>query len=87
MAYEIGVQFGGIHRLNGNTESCSGGNCNPSTAYEPGSSSTITSFAGICGSQNLQSNSDDYFLGISFDEILAFSITGVGNNCPMKMSK
>lgn len=59
-AHEIGHQFGAFHTYN---NSCNE-NRNSATSIEPGSGSTIMSYAGIC-SPNVQPQVDDYFHTVS----------------------
>ena len=79
VAHEIGHQFGGNHSYNGTEGSC-GTQRNQATAFEPGSGTSIMGYAGICGSENVQSKSDATFHAGTIAEMNAF-IAGAGSAC------
>ncbi|MDZ4711010.1 MAG: zinc-dependent metalloprotease family protein [bacterium] len=83
VAHEIGHQFSGNHSFNSQQSACGGGNRNAGTAWEPGSGSTIMGYAGICGSDNLQSNSDALFHTGNFTEMVIFTQLAAGSTCPV----
>jgi hypothetical protein len=69
--HEIGHQFDAGHTFHGISGVCQA-NRNPATAYEPGSGSTIMSYAGSCDPETVQYVADDYFHTASFDQITRF---------------
>jgi subtilisin-like proprotein convertase family protein len=79
MAHELGHQFSCSHSWN----RCSdfSDQYDLDDAFEPGSGSTIMSYAGGCGAQNIQSASDDYFHVGSLEDFIGFSRKFQGNSC------
>jgi len=81
VAHEIGHQLYANHSWTtcpGNEEQQSSG-----TAYEPGSGSTIMSYAGTCGGgNNIQNTADGYFHVGSLEEMLTEKFVGRTSDCP-----
>jgi len=89
VCHELGHQFGAHHIFNSNAATNCSANRTATTAWEPGSGSTIMSYSGLCAGQDIQSNSDPYFNIGSFEEMRAFIVTttcavvaGTGNTPP-----
>lgn len=80
VAHEMGHQFGANHTFNSEEGGCVGGNINNATAVEPGSGSTIMSYAGLCAPENVQPQSDDYFHLVSVQEMW-HNITNGNSTC------
>ncbi len=72
VAHEIAHQLGGSHTFNSETGNCGAGNRYSPMAFEPGSGTTILAYAGICGVNNTQNNSDAMFHIKSIEQITQF---------------
>ncbi|MGL5523924.1 MAG: reprolysin-like metallopeptidase [Aeromonas veronii] len=90
VAHELGHQLGAEHTFNGMAGSCATGR-KVSSAWEPGSGSTIMAYAGVCGEENLQVNTTPFFHSKSIEQMrtLMASLPSCGkdlalaNNAPV----
>lgn len=72
VAHEMSHQFGANHSFNSDQGLC-GGNRNAVTAVEPGTGSTLLSYAGLpCANDSLQPLMSDYYHARSIQEIRSF---------------
>lgn len=79
VAHELGHQLGGTHTFN---STCRGGQRTATTAVEPGSGSTIMSYAGVCGDGNdLQSQPDPQMHAVSIQQISDYTRLQSGSVC------
>ncbi len=89
IAHEIGHEFSATHTFNATTGGCNGQR-DGTSSYEVGGGSTLMSYQ-ICGSENLQAQSDQYFHVRSLEQIVSYATnsalcatTGAtGNNAPI----
>ncbi|MBK8817664.1 MAG: T9SS type A sorting domain-containing protein [Saprospiraceae bacterium] len=70
LSHEMGHQMSASHTFNscGETDQLALG-----TAFEPGSGTTIMSYAGGCGSDNVAGTNDDYYHVASLDQMLSYT--------------
>ncbi len=79
VAHELGHQFGGLHTFN----YCTGSQ--GERPFEPGSATTIMGYAGLCGANDIASNSNDHFHIGNLADMLSFVELGRGNSCAEKI--
>eukprot|EP00514_Thraustochytrium_sp_LLF1b_P011587 CAMPEP_0184550760 /NCGR_PEP_ID=MMETSP0199_2-20130426/21969_1 /TAXON_ID=1112570 /ORGANISM="Thraustochytrium sp., Strain LLF1b" /LENGTH=802 /DNA_ID=CAMNT_0026945733 /DNA_START=46 /DNA_END=2451 /DNA_ORIENTATION=+ len=80
VAHEIGHQLLGAHTF----RDCNGpsdGNLMNEGAVEPGGGTTIMGYAGICGGNNVQANSDPNFNGINLEAMRGLIDSRVAGGC------
>lgn len=78
--HEMGHQFGAPHTFNADSDGCAG-NGSAGTAFEPGSGSTIMSYAGVCDPNNIQGFSDEYYHTSSLEYMTDHIVLGDGASC------
>jgi subtilisin-like proprotein convertase family protein len=80
IAHEMCHQLSGSHTWNQCTDDIAN-QLAPGTAYEPGSGSTIMSYAGSCGPNNVVNGNDSYFHAASIRQVNIFVYDGDGQTC------
>jgi hypothetical protein len=71
--HELGHQFNAPHTWNSPNGACTAAQWGSSAAMEPGSGSTILSYAGSCSPDNIQSSRDNYYSQGSQQQITDFA--------------
>ena len=78
--HELGHMFGAPHTWNGTQGNCVPGQWTATSAYEPGSGSTIMCYPSTCSTDNVQGGKDGYFHRDSLNNIIGF-ITSPSASC------
>ncbi len=71
-AHEMGHNWNMNHAFNGDVANCAGNRAGPPVTVEPGSGEMIMSYAGICGSDDLQPHSAPYESTVNVTEAETF---------------
>ena len=86
VAHELGHQFGATHTFNGTLGICTTGARTARSAFEPGSGSSIMSYAGGCGTDDLQRNADAMFHSGNIQQIQQNMLLGTASSCGVQHS-
>ena len=81
VAHEVGHQFGATHTFNSNQGICTSGARTARSAFEPGSGSSIMSYVGGCGTDDIQSFADAMFHSGSIEQINQNVLSGPASAC------
>jgi hypothetical protein len=91
--HELGHQYNAPHSWNSPNGACTAAQWGGSAALEPGSGSTIMSYAGSCSPDNIQSSRDNYYSQGSQQQITDFASAAAcgvaiatNNNAPVLTS-
>lgn len=76
-AHEVGHQLSATHTYN----YCPPNDVTGSTAFEPASGSTIMSYGGVCGMQNIINTTDLYYHIASVQQMRTFTTVNGGSTC------
>jgi len=79
-AHEIGHQFNASHTFNATSGNCASQR-SASTAYEPGTGSTIMGYRFTCAPEDMMSQ-DTYFHTASLEQIVNYTTNLSGSTCP-----
>ncbi|MBU2979306.1 reprolysin-like metallopeptidase [Alteromonas sp. C1M14] len=87
VTHELGHQLDAEHSFNAQDSSdCAEDQRSNNSAVEPGSGSTIMSYAGLCSGQNIETSADPYFHAHSVEQIRDYVETGRGATCGTRTS-
>ncbi len=87
VAHEMGHQFSAAHIWSGTLGNCTAGQFAAGSDYEPLSGTSLMSYSGTCGNDNILSAVEDtYFNSHSFEQVVTFSTVGAGNACAVQVA-